>query len=128
MVASRRLTCRCCACWQPPSAACQDVEAWIRARGWVNPETGEAGNVVDVEQRLRREAAQYLDALGCSPAARVRLGLDIARGQQTLVLSDLVRDTHEHMLRKEQDAAIEAQAREIRAQRILDEGKRDRDA
>lgn len=35
--------------------------------------------VLDVEARLRREAADHLDALGCSPRSRAKLGLDVAR-------------------------------------------------
>ena len=36
-------------------------------------------SVLDVEARLRREAADHLDALGMSPRSRVRLGLDLVR-------------------------------------------------
>ena len=36
-------------------------------------------NVLEIEGRLRREAADHLDALGCSPRSRARLGVDMAR-------------------------------------------------
>jgi hypothetical protein len=50
-----------------------DIGAWLSAHGWQDAK-GEPRQVVDVESRLRREAATYLEALGCSPASRVRLG------------------------------------------------------
>jgi hypothetical protein len=35
---------------------------------------------VELEGRLRREVADYLDAMGMSPRSRARLGLDVGRG------------------------------------------------
>lgn len=40
--------------------------------------------VVELEGRLRREAADHLDALGMSPRSRGRLGLDLARTAEGL--------------------------------------------
>jgi len=44
-----------------------------KRRGQVRP-------AAELEGRLRREAADYLDALGLTPKSRARLGLDLQRG------------------------------------------------
>jgi len=40
---------------------------------------GELRGAVDIESRLRREAADHLDSLGMTPRSRARLGLDVTR-------------------------------------------------
>jgi hypothetical protein len=58
------------------------VGRWLEGR-WATPE---AASVLELESRLRREASDYLDALGMSPRSRARLGIDLAR---TATLEDL---------------------------------------
>jgi hypothetical protein len=57
----------------------EDVAADIRDHGWRDRTSGEQRPVVDLEQRLRREALDYCEALGMTPRSRGRLGLDLAR-------------------------------------------------
>jgi hypothetical protein len=55
----------------------ESVETYLTAYGYLDA----AGNVrpaADLAGRLRREAADYLDALGMTPRSRARLGLDLA--------------------------------------------------
>lgn len=50
------------------------------ARRGIETDQGELrASVLEIEGRLRREAADHLDALGMSPRSRARLGLDVAR-------------------------------------------------
>jgi len=56
------------------------VTANVRDHGVFEAKTGAVRPAVELEGRLRREAADYLDALGCTPRSRARLGLDVARG------------------------------------------------
>jgi hypothetical protein len=56
----------------------EDVSANIRDRGLLDAK-GEVRSVVELEGRLRREAADYLDALGMTPRSRARLGVDVQR-------------------------------------------------
>jgi hypothetical protein len=59
----------------------EDVAADIAVRGILEQRgkrRGAVRNVVDLEARLRREAAGYLDALGCTPKSRAALGLNLA--------------------------------------------------
>jgi hypothetical protein len=51
------------------------VGRWLDGR-WATPE---AAPVLELESRLRREAADYLDALGMTPRSRAKLGLDVLR-------------------------------------------------
>jgi hypothetical protein len=57
----------------------EDVAANVRDYGLLDQATGAVRPVVELEARLRKEAADYLDQLGCSPRSRARLGLDVAR-------------------------------------------------
>lgn len=57
-----------------------DLAADVREHGWKDRKTGAPRPVLELEGRLRREAADYLDALGCTPRSRARLGLDVVRG------------------------------------------------
>lgn len=56
-----------------------DVSAHLRDRG-LTDEDGAVRPAVELESRLRREAADHADALGMTPRSRARLGLDVARG------------------------------------------------
>jgi hypothetical protein len=58
----------------------EDVAGHLAATGWIDQRTGEPRqSVLDLEARLRREAASMLDRLGMTPASRARLGLDLVR-------------------------------------------------
>lgn len=58
-----------------------DVTSYLGARGWLD-ENGDPRTVVlELEGRLRREAGDFLEALGMSPRSRAKLGLDVARAQ-----------------------------------------------
>lgn len=57
----------------------EDVSGYLRDHGILDPKTKELRRAVDREGTLRAEAASYLDALGMTPRARARLGLDLAR-------------------------------------------------
>lgn len=59
------------------------VGGWLDGR-WA---TKEARPVLELESRLRREAADYLDALGMTPRSRAKLGLNIARTAQSFDLA-----------------------------------------
>ena len=51
------------------------VGAWLAGR-WA---TDEGQRALEIESKLRREAADYLDALGMTPRSRAKLGLNLAR-------------------------------------------------
>jgi hypothetical protein len=56
------------------------VASYLRDRGMID----DAGNVrpaVEVEGRLRREAADHAEALGMSPRARSKIGMDLIRAE-----------------------------------------------
>jgi Phage terminase, small subunit len=57
----------------------EDVSAHVRDHGIIDAK-GRVRPAVELEGRLRREAADYLESLGMSPRSRARLGLDVARG------------------------------------------------
>jgi hypothetical protein len=56
-----------------------DVSDWLTRRGIEDPKGELRTGVLDLERRLRTEAADHADRLGLSPRARVALGLDLAR-------------------------------------------------
>jgi hypothetical protein len=53
------------------------VGRWLDGR-WA---TDEGRPILEVESKLRREAADYLDATGMSARSRVKLGIDVKRAQ-----------------------------------------------
>lgn len=55
------------------------VSGYLAAHGILD-EKGAPRPAAELEGRLRREAADYLDALGMTPRSRVRLGVDVQRG------------------------------------------------
>lgn len=57
------------------------VSEYLTRRGIEDADGGLRTTVLELESRLRNEAADRLDALGLSPRARARLGLDVARAQ-----------------------------------------------
>lgn len=62
----------------------EDVAANIRDFGFFEQRGKRKGQLrpaVDVEARLRREAAGYLDALGMTPKARAALGVDLVKAR-----------------------------------------------
>lgn len=58
----------------------EDVSGHLRDRG-LEDERGNLRPAVELEGRLRREAADHAAQLGMNPTARARLGLDVARGR-----------------------------------------------
>ena len=65
----------------------EDVSAHIRSFGLIDAESGAVKTVVDVEARLRREVADWLDSLGMTPRARAKLGLDVVRAASAFDLA-----------------------------------------
>lgn len=57
------------------------VEHDLADHGWRDRETGEPRSAVELEGKLRREALDLAESLGMTPRSRVRLGLDLQRGQ-----------------------------------------------
>jgi hypothetical protein len=57
----------------------ESVGEYLDRRGWED-EDGEPRAAVELERRLRQEAADHLDSLGMSPRSRAKLGLDLQRG------------------------------------------------
>ena len=55
-----------------------DVNAYLAARGYLD-ERGNVRPAAELAGRMRREASDYLDALGMTPKSRAKLGLDLAR-------------------------------------------------
>lgn len=59
----------------------EDVSRWLADFGTRDKDTGDARrSLIELEGRLRREAADHLRELGMTPASRAKLGLDVARG------------------------------------------------
>lgn len=56
-----------------------DVTGYLAARGWLDEKGEPRTTILDLEARLRREAADHLDALGCSPRSRAKLGVDLVK-------------------------------------------------
>lgn len=56
----------------------EDVEQFLTLRGLVDDD-GKERPALDVERRLRLEVADWCDALGMTPRAQARLGLDLVR-------------------------------------------------
>ena len=57
-----------------------DIGANIREYGLRDQKTKAIRPAVEIESKLRREAADYLDAMGMTPRSRAKLGLDLQRG------------------------------------------------
>jgi hypothetical protein len=55
-----------------------DVGGYLTNHGLLDAD-GEVRPVVDLERRLRLEAADHADAMGMSPRSRAKLGLDLVR-------------------------------------------------
>jgi hypothetical protein len=55
------------------------IGAWLHEHGAIDPE-GQPRPVLEVERRLRNEAADHCAALGLTPRARLAIGLDLQRG------------------------------------------------
>ena len=56
----------------------ESINSYLRDHGILDAK-GEPRAVLEVEGRIRREAADLLDALGMTPRSRAKLGVDIAR-------------------------------------------------
>jgi len=65
------------------------VAADVRDHGWRDERTGDPRPVIELENRLRAEALTWARELGMTPAARVRLGLDLAQIPPTSALSEI---------------------------------------
>jgi hypothetical protein len=59
-------------------ARIDSVSDFLREKGLFAP-GGKLRPAVEVESRLRREAADHADALGLSPRSRAKLGLDVLK-------------------------------------------------
>jgi hypothetical protein len=57
----------------------EDVERYHAEFGWRDEKTGDPRASIELERKLRQEVADHLDALGCSPRSRAKLGLDLVR-------------------------------------------------
>lgn len=57
----------------------EDVAAHLVQYGLFDQKTKQPRPALEIEGKLRREAADYLDALGMTPRSRAKLGLDAAR-------------------------------------------------
>jgi hypothetical protein len=58
----------------------ENLRSHLADFGWRDQETKEPRTaLLDLERRLRKEAATYLDQLGMTPRSRARLGLDLVR-------------------------------------------------
>jgi hypothetical protein len=56
----------------------ENVNSYLTAHGYLD-DAGDVRPAADLAGRLRREAADYLDALGMSPRSRAKLGVDVSR-------------------------------------------------
>ena len=56
-----------------------NVAGYLRDRGWLDAKGAPRIAVLELERTLRAEVGRHLDALGMGPAARGKLGLDLAR-------------------------------------------------
>ncbi|HTX32250.1 MAG TPA: hypothetical protein VMD09_12785 [Solirubrobacteraceae bacterium] len=61
----------------------EDVGGYLRDHGLLDA-NGQVRGAVDLERRLRQEAAGYMAELGMGPRARAALGLDLVRTARTL--------------------------------------------
>jgi hypothetical protein len=57
------------------------IAAHLRDHGILDPKTGDVRSVIEAEGRLRREAADHAEALGMSPRARSKIGMDLIRAE-----------------------------------------------
>jgi hypothetical protein len=55
-----------------------DLNAYLAARGYLDGK-GKVRPAAELAGRMRREASDYLDALGMTPKSRAKLGLDLQR-------------------------------------------------
>jgi hypothetical protein len=56
----------------------EDVNSFLSARGYLD-DKGQVRPAAELAGRMRREASDYLDALGMTPKSRAKLGLDLSR-------------------------------------------------
>jgi hypothetical protein len=66
----------------------QDISAYLRDHGLLDAK-GRVRGAVDLERRLRQEAAGYMDRLGLGPKARADLGLALVRTEKTSLEAEL---------------------------------------
>ncbi len=59
----------------------EDVTAWLDEHGTFNSKGRTREVVLEREAKLRREAHNYLEALGMDPRSRAKLGVDLAHSQ-----------------------------------------------
>lgn len=71
-----------------------DIGDYLRDRGLRDGKQRLRVNELDLERRIRAEAADYAAAMGMQPRARAALGLDLARAQRT-TLADFIDGTAE---------------------------------
>lgn len=60
----------------------ENVGTYLADYGWKDAQTKQPRHhVLGLEAKLRKEAAEYLDALGMTPKSRARLGVDLVRAR-----------------------------------------------
>lgn len=89
----------------------EDVTRWIDANGWTD-KRGKPRSALRWEDKLRRTVTNLLDRLGMSPAARARIGVDLAK---QVDLADAMSDPNpERRSQKLRDAGVvDSDAEEI---------------
>lgn len=90
----------------------EDVAAHLRDRGLLDAD-GEMRAAVEVEAKLRREAADHAEALGMSPRARAKIGLDMLRAEREVEDSRADRETRERLDRRLEALDGESEAGEV---------------
>jgi hypothetical protein len=55
------------------------IGSYLRDHGLIDPKTGQPRSVLEIEGRIRREAADYAEALAMSPRSRVKLGVALVQ-------------------------------------------------
>lgn len=75
------------------------IAAHLRDHGILDSE-GNVKPVVEVEGRLRREAADHAEALGMTPRARAKIGMDLIRAEVAAQGAEVDREARERLDRR----------------------------
>jgi hypothetical protein len=79
-------------------ARLEDVEQYLRDHGWCAENGDPRSSIIELEARLRREAADYMDALGMSPRSRVKLGVELSQAADSAHARWVATATREELL------------------------------
>ena len=81
----------------------EDIGSYLRDHGLIDTK-GKVREAVDLERRLRQEAAGYMADLGMGPRARAALGLSLTRGERersySLSMAEAAREAREAHTRR----------------------------